>query len=415
LTAVSLVVPMVSSSGFSLMSIIYGVVSNLQLVAIMVLIDVEFPAKVIEIMTKFSWLNLHIIPPFEVTIGPQTYTIRKTLDVSQYSVARHTTPGSLFIGNFFAFVILIGCLLFVYFVSLGILIAVTSYKKKKSDNIETLTKIVEVLKVKGLFFFYIPIQIAYLGLCFSAPIHIRGGKEYLGSAANNTVYAFAILTLILFCIGYPTSILIFLKGIKRPREWFNDPAVLARYGFLWGEFREGYEYFAVVSLYRKLLFGIFVGFLTPYPFVQVLLLLIVNMFYLMILALVKPYKRLVQSTVEYSMAILFMVLYSCCFALIGASSFTDSEVQTTIFVFAMLIACVQLSGICYQFYLLIKKPDAKDNKKYQQTEGLELQDNPSSSSSFSLSSSQHGIDENDNEKGTRGMGSIVREMSNIMQ
>jgi hypothetical protein len=54
-----------------LIYVLYGFVANLQKIASVIYVAVEFPQYVITIISKFSFANLHFLPPWKTFVNSQ--------------------------------------------------------------------------------------------------------------------------------------------------------------------------------------------------------------------------------------------------------------------------------------------------------------------------------------------------------
>jgi len=309
---------------------------------------VQFPQNVIDIMAKFSWLNLHILAPFETNIGPD-YATRKTLSSPQYASARNTTPGSLFVSNMFAFcMMLCGCLV-IYFFTIGVATYYIKFNETRGRAARRCCSFLELLLSKKYSIFYLALQFAYLGICCSASLHLRGYQLFAGPGVPDLVYSLAMLIMVFYCLGLPAFVFLFIFFKKRQKGWFEDTLNARAYGFLWLEFKDGAEYFGAFPLLQKLLFGLCIGFVSPAPMAQVILLLFLNATYLVVLHVWDPYRSKLRSVCEYSSAFLFTMLIGYCFLLI----YDPSVSGTPIFTISLMIAFTQLLTLVLQLWFFI--------------------------------------------------------------
>ena len=87
--------------------IVKGLVSNIQLVAAILLVNVDFPDWTTNSIGKFAWINFHFPPPWDSSSYANDNN-RKLLSIEEYAEHLKTSVEDLFPSNLFVFSVVAG-------------------------------------------------------------------------------------------------------------------------------------------------------------------------------------------------------------------------------------------------------------------------------------------------------------------
>lgn len=324
-------------SSFGIIGIIFGVLSNLQMVNNILLINVEFPEVVADVIGRFSWCNLHFLPPWVVRASSSG---RQLLSIPQYAYLRHTIIFNLFPSNIFSFAVFFTCCILAFCFIYSAIYVILSLSKSIGVRLISGTAL-DNMKTKLNLFVMIPLLLGYMGMTMTSSLHLSYGSDIIDALyAGGFLYFLAILIQVLYVLGFALFILLLsheFEILSKFNDWMSRKFNRENYGFIFGSFREGKRWWAAIQLTRKGLVSLCVGLLWFNTPVQIIAMILIQLIYGIMAIYYRPFRERYQLVADCIGTLLFIALYIVCFVFYGK---TDNLTPAVI---ALFIICISIA------------------------------------------------------------------------
>lgn len=299
---------------------IWSMISQLQMVAVAGLINISFPTSFIGFLRYWNWILLSWGFPWHHSKGAvdgwadsSAHTGRSTSSIDQYLTYWKADTHAIFFTWLLWFGVVLGfCLVFFVFVLIFSLV-----RSGRTGFLATTRPVFILLRM---------LELGHLGLCVLGPLSILKG----GNSAIVGGIFWAVFGLLL-----PIGLYIWLGYIKEKKDLFKPNFAASCYPY-YGAFDFRFRAFIVAPWIRRILLGIFIGFIgTSRPIGQLIPIAIVNFAWLVFVILQRNmFSDYLQRYLEIILAVLNFIAFLFLFGFTGSP--TSGVVNTMGIIFLVL-------------------------------------------------------------------------------
>jgi hypothetical protein len=285
---------------------IWSMIFQLQMVAIAGLINISFPTSFVAFIRYWNWILLSWGFPWNHSKGAvdgwadsSVQTGRSTKSVDQYLTYWKADTHSIFFTWLLWFGVVLGfCLVFYVFVLLF-----AAIRKGRAGFLATTRPVFILLRM---------LELGHLGLCVLGPLSILKG----GNSAIVGGIFWAVFGVLL-----PIGLYVWLGFIKEKKALFKPNFAASCYPY-YGAFDFRFRAFIVAPWVRRILLGIFIGFIgTSNPLGQLIPIAVINLVWLLFVIVQRNmYSDYLQRYLEIILAILNFIAFLFLFGFYGSPS-----------------------------------------------------------------------------------------------
>lgn len=309
---------------------LWSMVYQLQLVALAGFINIQYPTSFVGFVRYWNWILLawgfpwhHSKTSKDVWYDSTATTGRSTKNYSQM-LAYWKSSGD---NTFFAFLLWWGAALGVFLALYVIMLVVSMVRKGRTGFLATTRPVFIGLRI---------LELGHLGVCIMGPLALA--HKGTASAVVGGI-AWVVLGL-----GVPAALFVWLGFIQDKKALFKPTFAASCYPY-YGAFDFRYRAFILAPWAKRILIGLFVGFVTATnaknsALGQLIPILIIHLAYLALVILARNmFSDYLQRYLEIILAILNLLSFCFLFGFLGTPTDQQLSAMGIIFLVLQFLAC----------------------------------------------------------------------------
>lgn len=304
---------------------LWSMVYQLQLIAIAGLINFDYATNFSAFVRYWNWILLawgfpwhHSKSSNDAWYDSVSKTGRDTKDWEQYQTYWKSNNDNMF----FTFLLWWGVALGFFVVFYIILLIISMIRRGRTGFLATTRPVFVLLRA---------LEFGHLGVCVMGPLSLVASKN--ASAIVGGIFW------VIFGLGAPIGLFIWLGFIKDKKELFKPTFAASCYPF-YGAYDFRFRAFIVAPWVRRILIGLFVGFVAKSsPLGQLIPIAIINLLYLIFVIVQRNmFSDYLQRYLEIVLAALNLVAFLFLFGFYGSPSGNLASAMGIIFLVLQFLA-----------------------------------------------------------------------------
>jgi hypothetical protein len=303
---------------------IWSMIYQLQLIAVAGLINFTYPTSFAGFVRYWNWILLawgfpwhHSKGSMDAWYDSSRTTGRSTASWEQYMTYWKAQPDNIF----FTFLLWWGVALGVFLVFYVIMLVISIIRGGRTGFLAKTRPVFVALRI---------LELGHLGVCVIGPLAlIKGGASAIVGGIFWVVLG----------LGAPVGLYVWLGFIKDKKELFKPTFAAAFYPY-YGAFDFRYRMFIVVPWIKRILIGLFIGFIaTSNPVGQLIPIAIVHLAYLLFVIIQRNmFSDYLQRYLEIILAALNLAAFLFLFGFYGTPSAGLASAMGIIFLILQFLA-----------------------------------------------------------------------------